>query len=109
MPRYYYHLSDRTGMILDPEGLEHENVHFALAAARHAIRGMIGADVCAGEIDLRQEIVLTSEEGQVVERIPFTACIAFRYPSDPLSELCLRLGAAAATSTTAEGPSAHQG
>ena len=49
MPKYFFHIRKRAGLLTDPEGLKLPDLNAAREEARNGIRQMIAAKVAAGE------------------------------------------------------------
>jgi hypothetical protein len=70
MARYFFHLTNGSDVLLDPEGRELENGTVAAAALSEA-RAIIAADIQGGSVDLDQNIEVQDSTGIVIH------CIAF--------------------------------
>ena len=72
MPRYFFHLRDAAGTLLDIEGSEHADLDAATAqAVRHA-RGLIVDDVQhRGQVPLGERIDITDAAATVLATVVF--------------------------------------
>jgi hypothetical protein len=80
VPRYFLHLIDETEVLLDPDGIEMPAdavEHAALAAARDCMCG----DVRNGQLDLRYQIDVHDERGNLVHRLPFSGAVDVLSPN----------------------------
>lgn len=76
MPRYFFHLRDQSGKLLDIEGSEHRDVETATAAAVRQAREMIVDDVRhRGELPLGDRIEITDASGLVIATVSFADSI----------------------------------
>ena len=70
MARYFLHLKDSIGQLLDPEGTELPPEAVPGAALR-AARDCIAGDVQAGRLDLHYRIEVFNDDGELVHTLPF--------------------------------------
>lgn len=70
MPRYFFHLRDRTGEILDPEGVD-LSVEAAAGVALASARDCMAADVLKGRLDLHYRIDVNDENEKLVHSLSF--------------------------------------
>ena len=75
MPRYHFHLHDRTGSTQDVEGRELADLSRARERAIREARAMICEDVRQGRIDLSGRIEVTGDDGKMVLIIPFSDAV----------------------------------
>jgi hypothetical protein len=71
MPRYYFHLCERTGSLPDHEGEEIANLDAARDIALKNARALIAADARHGVVDLTQRIEVRTAAGEVVHVLSF--------------------------------------
>ena len=75
MPRYRFHLHDRTGLTEDVQGRELADLVKARERAIREARVIICDDVRQGRIDLSGMIEVTDGEGEVVLILPFSEAV----------------------------------
>ena len=75
MPRYHFHLRDRTGLTEDVQGRELADLVKARERAIREARAIICDDVRQGRIDLSGMIEVTDGEGEVVLILPFSDAV----------------------------------
>ena len=89
MPRFFLHLRDGTGEILDEEGVELS--HAAIAgAALLAARDCMAADVKQGRVDLNHRIDVHDESGEIAQSLIFADALEItplRSGQSPISTL----------------------
>jgi len=71
MIRYFMHLRDGVDEMLDPEGLEFEDIEALRTAVLFAARDLIAGDIRNGIVDLRFRIDAEDADGTVVYSLPF--------------------------------------
>jgi len=79
MTRYFFHLRDSTGEILDPEGVEILAEDVASAALLSA-RDCMAGDVKDGCLDLRYRIDVHDESGDLVYSQTFSDALEIAEP-----------------------------
>lgn len=75
MPRYHFHLHDRTGLTEDAHGRNLADLTKARERAIKEARAIICDDVRNGRIDLNGMIKVTDGSGKVVLTLPFTEAV----------------------------------
>jgi hypothetical protein len=75
MSRYFFHLHDRAGKVVDPEGRALESVASARNHAVTAARAVISDDVLTGVLDLSGYIEVTDELGGMVMVVHFEEAV----------------------------------
>lgn len=75
MPRYHFHLHDRTGLTEDAHGRNLADLTKARERAIKEARAIICDDVRNGRIDLNGMIKVTDGGGKVVLTLPFTEAV----------------------------------
>jgi hypothetical protein len=70
VPRYFMHLIDSTGALVDPDGVEMPADAIERATLR-AARDCMAGDVQNGRLDLRYRIDVHDESGEAVHRLAF--------------------------------------
>ena len=75
MPRYHFHLHDRTGLTEDAYGRNLADLTKARERAIKEARAIICDDVRNGRIDLNGMIKVTDGSGKVVLTLPFTEAV----------------------------------
>jgi hypothetical protein len=69
--RYYFHLREAGGHLVDEEGLELRSKKAVEAAATAGARSILAAEVIAGRLPLAAVIEVYDEYGQRVLDLPF--------------------------------------
>src|ERR1700709_2416788 len=77
MKRYFLHLNNRDGLVLDEEGSFQKDLDAARGHAVLAAREMIAADVQLGVVDLDQSIIIHDESGAVLGEVAFATVLRF--------------------------------
>ena len=80
MPRFYFHLCEGDGVLLDEEGLEMPADGIAPMCLREA-RALIACDAAEGVIDLAPSIDVADEDGRTVHSLDFTDAVRIKMPS----------------------------
>jgi hypothetical protein len=75
MPRYHFHLHDRTGFTEDVQGVVLADPAQARERAIREARAIISDDVRKGRIDLSGMIEVTQGSGEIVLTIRFTEAV----------------------------------
>ena len=75
MPRYHFHLRDRTGFTEDPHGRTLADPGRARERAIKEARAIICDDVRNGRVDLTGTIEVTDGNGKVVLTLSFTEAV----------------------------------
>ncbi|KRC79122.1 DUF6894 family protein [Sphingomonas sp. Root241] len=81
MPLYYFHLRDGIDVLLDPEGRELDSHEAIVTATLVEARGLLGAEVRTGQLDLDQMIDVEDEAGAVVHRLRFADALTIVWPT----------------------------
>jgi hypothetical protein len=71
MIRYFMHLRDGVDEMLDPEGVEFEDIEALRTAVLFAARDLIAGDIRNGIVDLRFRIDAEDAHGTIVYSLPF--------------------------------------
>lgn len=71
MPRFYLHVHHGTFIAEDGEGMELRDLEAARLQAVRGIRGLLGADIAEGSLDLSGRVVIMDEANRVVLTVPF--------------------------------------
>lgn len=82
MPRFYFNLESRAGVILDEEGAVHATAIEASEASQRIARQIMASDVGTGELDLTQRIIVRDEAGNLVATAYFASAFAFLHAED---------------------------
>jgi hypothetical protein len=77
MPRYFLHLRDGRGEILDPEGADYNTHEDLESAVLKGARELIAADVLDGEVKLDQRIDAEDVVGQIIHSLHFSEAVTF--------------------------------
>ncbi|MBO0144112.1 hypothetical protein JZX87_23440 [Agrobacterium sp. Ap1] len=77
MPRYYFHLRDGDRLDRDPEGTELATLDLAVEEVRHAARELLAHKILQGEVVDGQIFEITSEQGEVFDKIPLKSVVRF--------------------------------
>jgi len=77
MPRYYFHLRDGDRLDRDPEGTELATLDLAVEEVRHAARELLAHKILQGEVVDGQIFEITSEQGEVFDKIPLRSVVRF--------------------------------
>jgi hypothetical protein len=75
LPRYHFHLHDRTGFTEDAQGRDLADLEGARERAIREARAIICDDVRNGRIDLSGSIEVTDGGGKVVLTLRFTEAV----------------------------------
>jgi hypothetical protein len=75
MFRYFFHVHDRGGTVIDPEGLPLEDLAAARNYAVAAARQIISDDLLSGVFDLSGYVEVTDEVGNTVLIVRFEEAI----------------------------------
>jgi hypothetical protein len=75
MSRYFFHVHDRGGTVVDPEGQPLEDLASARKHAVTAARQLISEDVLCGAFDLSGYVEITDEIGDTVLIVRFEEAI----------------------------------
>lgn len=78
MPRYYFHLYNRTGNMSDDEGTELPDSEAAHDHALKGIRSLLSAEILTGELDLHGHLDVADADGSVIERAEFSDAVKIR-------------------------------
>jgi hypothetical protein len=76
MPRYYFHIKDKVGIIRDEEGLDLHGLDAVREEATESAREMMSEKVREGHGPDGRAFVVTDEQGQVVLDFPFKLAIS---------------------------------
>lgn len=71
MPRFFFHLYDRSGFVEDEEGVEVADLEAVRAMALKGARSIISNDVEQGRLDLDGRIEVFDASGALVLVLPF--------------------------------------
>lgn len=80
MARFYFHLADDDGCILDDAGIDLSGAEAAKQEAVKGARSIMAHDALSGELDLTGRIEVIDERGKHVLTLPFAQAIAVRFP-----------------------------
>jgi len=87
MPRYFFHLRDASGTLLDIEGSEHPDLGAATAQAVHHARGLIVDDVRQhGQVPLGDRIEITNAGADLLATIAFADAVTVTSATDQSGE-----------------------
>lgn len=75
MPKYFLHLRESGSELLDPEGVEFEDVIELKANVLAAARQLLAAELLTGRVTLDQRIDAEDTDGRLVHTLSF--CDAF--------------------------------
>jgi hypothetical protein len=75
MPRYYMQLRDGSEQLLDPDGIEYQDMDQLKKKVLIAVRELISEDVKGGVIDLRFRIDAEDREGVIVYTLGFAEAV----------------------------------
>ncbi|WP_294258201.1 hypothetical protein [uncultured Sphingomonas sp.] len=75
MQRYYFHVHDGGGTLLDPEGTNLQDDDAALRTAIGFVRSLLCEDLTSGLLDLRGRIEVVRSSGELLRVLPFADCI----------------------------------
>jgi hypothetical protein len=78
MPRYFFHVYNRSGAALDEEGLELSDVFAARDHALRGIRSLLSAEVLTGKLDLHGHLDVAEPDGTKVARLEFGDALVIR-------------------------------
>lgn len=66
MPRYYFHLHNRVGTVVDEQGRELPDLEAGRAAAIEDLRSILSEEVKRGRVDLTGRIDVIDGDGRVL-------------------------------------------
>jgi hypothetical protein len=75
MSRFFFHVRDSCGEVLDPDGLELADADQALREALKGARSIIAEGVCRGELDLTGSVEVLDEAGSTVLLLPYSEAV----------------------------------
>ena len=75
MPRYFTHVLNHTGYVVDTEGQEFENLSEALSSARETAVSILVDEIWSGERDVRIELHIVDEAGERLATLPVSAIV----------------------------------
>lgn len=75
MVRYFMHLRDGTGELIDPEGIEYSSVEALRKAVLGAARELMSSDIRNGVVDLRFRIDAENAQGDSIYTLPFKQAV----------------------------------
>lgn len=75
--RYYFHVRRHTELQRDPEGADFATLEDACNEAMHAAREILAERMIRGEIIDGEVFELTTENGDIVRKIPFRTSLRF--------------------------------
>lgn len=85
MSRYFLHLCERTGSVVDGEGIDADREEDAVHQAVTTIRDVIANDILAGApVGLDSYVLIQDERGNELRRIYFRDAV--RFVEEPLVE-----------------------
>ena len=79
MPRFYFHVHEASGSVLDEDGRELRDLEIVRSEAVKGIRSILCADIAEGRLDLRSRIEITDEAGSVVLVVPFIQTVELQH------------------------------
>ncbi len=79
MPKFYFHLTDHTEQLLDPEGVECANASSVEETAMCAARDIIAGDAQQGEIDMTCRIDVEDTSHKVVHSLEFEDAVSIKH------------------------------
>lgn len=71
MPKFYFHISTRTQILLDEEGADLAGLEEAVGEAIKDARSLMSAAILEGRDISHRHIKIADEKGQVVLTLPF--------------------------------------
>lgn len=77
MSRYFFHLRDARGLLLDEEGRELEDMAAVTETALVEARSLIGHDAFEGRINLFQTIEVHDATGKTIHQLSFFDAVTF--------------------------------
>lgn len=81
MERFYFHLENRIGRVLDEEGVEMPGLQEAVSYAIENVRSILSDEVKRGVADFRGNIAIADARGAVVRVIEFKDAVELRLAS----------------------------
>lgn len=75
MQRYYFHVHDGDGALLDPEGTHLVDDDTALRTAIGFVRSLLCEDLARGLLDLRGRIEVVRPTGELLHVLSFADCV----------------------------------
>ena len=78
--RYFLHIRDRSGIVLDEDGCDFPSMIAAVDEAQRGIRSLLSEGVRAGTLDLDGRVEITRQDGVVILVVSFGDAITIRLP-----------------------------
>lgn len=78
MPRFFFHIYNRTGDLRDDEGTVLSDPSAAHEHAVRGIRSLLSAEILTGELDLHGHLDIADAAGALVERTEFGDAVTIR-------------------------------
>jgi hypothetical protein len=78
MPRYFFHVRDRQGLLRDEEGRELPSPEVARAEAAKGVRSILSEEVGHGTLDLLGSVEVLDEAGHLVFSLRFDEAVEIR-------------------------------
>jgi hypothetical protein len=75
MPRYFFHVHDRTGTCADEEGMILSDDSAARRIALKGARSLMSDDIARGVLDLNGTIAVTDAKGQLILQVRFEEAV----------------------------------
>jgi hypothetical protein len=85
MPKFFFHILKRSGLINDPEGIDLPDLDAAKEEARHGIRQMVSVNVADGEETEIVSIEIWDEQHNDLATVTLAAAISATFPSLKIS------------------------
>jgi uncharacterized protein with von Willebrand factor type A (vWA) domain len=86
LPRYFFEIINRDGIVKDDEGQELTDLGAARRCAVAAVRSIISDESRRGHVDLRGRIRVTQRGGGTVLVLPYSEAVEVRTGPPPLAE-----------------------
>lgn len=83
MPHYFLHVKDRSGLLLDPEGEQLDDLAAAQQEAAAAARDLMAECLRNGEpLGVHREVIITDNNGDTVATVSFSTALPMEH--DPV-------------------------
>lgn len=76
--RFFFHLTDHEGTLVDHEGLRFANVTEMRTSALRQARELICEDIRLGAIDLSKQIDVTDSKGRLIHSLKLSNAVEFK-------------------------------
>ena len=78
MPRFFFHVYNRSDAVADEEGLELSDATAAYDYALYSVRSLLSAEVLSGKLDLHGHLDAADVDGARIMRLEFGDALIVR-------------------------------